>query len=178
MSTAAHHAPAVCSPVLLVVTGGRVSQTAITCAAELAAGGPVTVIGVGPTIQAGMGDGDDSPHAGMPAGAWGDGPPTREVPGGRPPGTSTEDVRRAVALTMSVLENTGVTALGHIAVTGPPARAVARTARARRARAVVLDQADGLAPELRRSVYGSGIVVVAATERDGRAVVHRDRLAR
>jgi hypothetical protein len=33
-------------------------------------------------------------------------------------------VRRAVALAMSVLENTGVMALGHIAVTCSPARAV------------------------------------------------------
>jgi hypothetical protein len=87
-------------------------------------------------------------------------------------------VRRAVALAMSVLENTGVQALGHVAVHGPPARAVARMARARGVRAIVLDQADGLTSDLRRRVHGSGIVVVPATERGGRLAAHRDRLAR
>lgn len=145
MSTPAHHAAAVCSLVLLVVASDRVSQTAITCAAGLAVGGPVTVIGVGP---------------------------------GGARQTSTEDVRRAVAMAMSVLEDTGVHALGHVAVSGPPARAVARMARARGVRAIVLDQADGLTSDLRRRVHGSGIVVVSATERGGRLAAHRDRLAR
>lgn len=116
---------------LLVVDGGTVSQEAISRTAELAAGSPVTVIGVGPG----------------------------------------EPVRRAVALAMSVLENTGVMAHGHIAVTGSPARTVARVARARGARAVVLDQRGGLAAELRRRVYGSGILVFCATERGGRWLV-------
>jgi hypothetical protein len=138
VSTPTHHAAAVCSLVLLVVASDRVSQTAITCAAGLAAGGPVTVIGVG----------------------------------------RTEDVRRAVALAMSVLENGGVQAHGHVAVSGPPARAVARMARARGVRAIVLDQADGLTTDLRRRVHGSGIVVVLVTERGGRLAAHRDRLAR
>jgi hypothetical protein len=95
-------------------------------------------------------------------------------------------VRRTVALVMSVLEDTGVVAMGHI-VTGPPARAVARVARARGARVVILDQSGpacggqpagpgagragagtgGLMAELRRRMYGSGIVVLAETGRRG-----------
>jgi hypothetical protein len=106
-------------------------------------------------------------------------------------------VRRTVALAMSVLEHTGVAATGHVAVTSAPARAVARMARACGARVVILDQprpssagrpglpavsgpgADrasagrsgagpvGLMPELRRRMYGSGIVVLAETDRRG-----------
>jgi hypothetical protein len=131
----------VTSPVLLVAAAGPVSRAAICRAAELAAGAPVTVIGVG------NGSGDRS-----------------------------EQVRRDVALAMSVLENTGVTALGHIAVTGSPARTVARVARTRGVRAVVLDQAGaasgsgGMAAELRRRMYGSGIIVVAANSRGRRLV--------
>jgi hypothetical protein len=58
---------------------------------------------------------------------------------------------------------------GHVAVAGSPARAVARIARARGARVVVFDQrgaADTVAfgAELRRRMYGSGIVVLPATE--------------
>lgn len=90
-------------------------------------------------------------------------------------GAESEQVRRAVALAMSVLENTGVMALGHIAVTGSPARTVARVARARGARVVVLDYqgqaSGGLAAELRRRMYGSGIVVVSAAERGNRGAV-------
>ena len=113
----------------------------------------------------------------MPGGTWrlSGSHPGGAARGGRPAAdgarqTSTEDVRRAVALAMSVLENTGVQALGHVAVSGPPARAVARMARARGVRAIVLDQApaDGLTSDLRRRVHGSGIVVVSATERGGR----------
>jgi alpha-beta hydrolase superfamily lysophospholipase len=118
--------------VLLVIAAGAVSQTAIARTAELAAGAPVTVVGVAAS----------------------------------PPPENTEQLRRAVALAMSVLENTGVMALGHIAVTGSPARTIARVARARGARVVVLDHqgqaSGGLAAELRRRVYGSGIVVVCA----------------
>jgi hypothetical protein len=141
VSAVPRQAPSVSSPVLLVVTSGSVSQAAITRTAELAAAAPVTVIGVSP--------------------------------GGRPPEASTEPepVRRAVALAMSVLENTGVMALGYIAVTGSPARAIARVARARGARVVVVDQSGPLAAELRRRMYGSGIVVVSATERGGRGAV-------
>ena len=78
-------------------------------------------------------------------------------------------------------------ATGHVAVGGPPARAVARVARACGARAVILDQpglpaskppapagvnpvgagAAGLIAELRRRMYGSGIVVLAETGRRG-----------
>jgi hypothetical protein len=128
----------VSSPVLLVLTGGTVSQAAICRTAELAAGAPVTVIGTA--------------------------------------GTEPEQVRRAVALAMSALEDTGVVALGHVAVTGSPGRAVARVARARGARVVVLDRGPagparpgspgsagrpgGLAAELRRRMYGSGVTVV------------------
>jgi hypothetical protein len=77
-------------------------------------------------------------------------------------------------------------AMGHI-VTGPPARAVARVARARGARVVIIDQSGpgsggqpagpgagragaasgGLMAELRRRMYGSGIVVLAETDRRG-----------
>ena len=79
-----------------------------------------------------------------------------------------ELVRRAVARAMSALNHDHVMALGHISVTGSPARTIARMARARGARAVVLDQmsglADGLSGELRRRLHGSGIAVVAAAE--------------
>lgn len=133
MSAGAHDT-GVTSAVLLVVGAGTVSRAAIIRAAELARGGPVTVIGVRT----------------------------------RPPGDA-EQVRRAVALAMTALENTGVMAHGHIAVTGSPARAVARIARARGARLVVLDkrgaaEAVAFGAELRRRMYGSGIVVLSATE--------------
>ena len=148
------------SPVLLVVAGGTVSQAAVTRTAELAAGTPVTVIGVGSGQRTSRMDG------GQPA-----------YPAGRPgsPQADPENLRRAVALAMSALEDTGVNALGHIAVTGSPARAVVRVARARGARVVVLDHQDqasaGLAAELRRRMYGSGIVVVSAAERGNLWVV-------
>jgi len=51
---------------------------------------------------------------------------------------------------MSVLENTGVMTLGHIAVTGSHGE---------------------MAAGLRRRMHGSGIVVVSATERGTRWVV-------
>jgi hypothetical protein len=127
------------STVLLVLTGSTVSRAVICRTAELAAGAPVTVIGMA--------------------------------------GTEPEQARRAVALAMSALEHTGVAALGHVAVTGSPGRAVARVARARGARVVVLDRdpasasrpggagslgrQPGLAAELRRRMYGSGVTVVA-----------------
>ena len=85
-----------------------------------------------------------------------------------------EHLRRSVALAMSVLEEAGVVALGHLAVTGSPARTLARVARARGARVVVLDHPaapGGLAAELRRRMYGSGIVVVTASDHRGRRVV-------
>ncbi len=102
-----------------------------------------------------------------------------------------------MALAMSVLESTGVMATGHVAVTGSPARAVVRMARACGARVVILDQpapsgtgqpvhvdlstsaegrgdagrrgpgTAGLMAELRRRMYGSGIVVLAETDRRG-----------
>ena len=154
MSAAAQQVPAVSSPVMLVVAGDTVSRAAISRTAQLAAGAAVTVIGVG---QAGMG-GRAVPPCGGSSEGW-------------PAETGAEQVRRAVALAMSMLENAGVMALGHIAVTGPPARTVARVARARGARVVVLDTPSGLATELRRRVYGSGIAVVSATEPDaGRRV--------
>jgi hypothetical protein len=103
-----------------------------------------------------------------------------------------EQVRRTVALAMSALDDAGVAALGHIAVTGSPARAVVRMARSRGARVVVLDETgpsagargpgsgadsgggadDGcLAAQLRRRMFGSGIVVVVPNDRGGRWVV-------
>ena len=127
---------------LLVLTGGTVSQVAICRTAELAAGALVTVIGTA--------------------------------------GTEPEQVRRAVALAMSALEDTGVAALGHVTVTGSPGSVVARVARARGARVVVLDRGPvgpahprspgsaggpgSLAAELRRRMYGSGVIVVAPDE--------------
>jgi hypothetical protein len=146
-------------PVLLVVTGGAVSQAAIARTAELAAGVPVTVVGLSATEI-------PRTHA---ASVWH--PHLTQSAAGPEP----EQVRRTVALAMSVLEDTGVVAMGHI-VTGPPARAVARVARARGARVVILDQsgpttggqpAGGLMTELRRRMYGSGIVVLAETDRRG-----------
>jgi len=143
--TAAQGPSAVSSPVLLVLTGGTVSQAAICRTAEFAAGAPVTVIGTA--------------------------------------GSEPEQVRRAVARAMSALEDTGVAALGHVTVTGSPGRAVARVARARGARVVVLDRGpagpahpvspggagspEGLAAELRRRMYGSGIIVVAPDDLGG-----------
>jgi hypothetical protein len=143
--TATPGPPAVSSLVLLVLTGSTVSHAAICRTAEFAAGAPVTVIGTA--------------------------------------GTEPEQVRRAVAHAMSALEDTGVAALGHVAVTGSPGRAVARVARARGARVVVLDRGptgpahpagpgaagrqEGLAAELRRRMYGSGIIVVAPDDLGG-----------
>ncbi len=157
MRAAAQGAPAASSPVLLVVASGTVSQAAIARTAELAAGAPVTVVGVG---------------SGQISSRTEGGPPANPA-GGQ--GSDTEQLRRAVALAMSVLENTGVMALGHIAVTGSPARTIARVARARGARIVVIDHpgqaSGGLAAELRRRMYGSGIVVVSAADRGTRWVV-------
>jgi hypothetical protein len=169
-------------PVLLVVAGGAVSQAAIARTAGLAAGVPVTVIGLSTgelsrTHAASL----SLPHLNHSAGEAGlQGVSLRQV------GFEPEQVRRTVALVMSVLEDTGVAATGHI-VTGPPARAVARVARARGARVVILDQSGpasggqpagpgagragpgtgGLMAELRRRMYGSGIVVLAETDRRG-----------
>jgi len=152
--------PAARSPVLLVVAGGTVSQAAIARTAELAAGAPVTVVGVG---------------SGQSLSSRTEGGPPAKTAAGQQANAEPEQLRRAVALAMSVLENTGVMALGHIAVTGSPARTVARVARARGARVVVLDHpgqgCGGLAAELRRRMYGSGIVVVSAAERGTRWVV-------
>ena len=158
-------APDMAGPVLLVVVGGTVSQAAIARTAELAAGAPVTVVGIE------LNDRSRTDSASC-----------RPLQPGAP-----EQVRRTVALAMSVLEDTGVVATGHVAVGGPPARAVARVARACGARAVILDQpglpaskppapaganpvgagAAGLIAELRRRMYGSGIVVLAETGRRG-----------
>ena len=89
--------PAASSPVLLVVAGGAVSQAAIARTAELAAGAPVTVVGVG---------------SGQLSSRTNGGPPANPAVGAR--GTAdSEQLRRAVALAMNVLENTGVMAPGH-----------------------------------------------------------------
>jgi len=155
-------------PVLLVVTGGVVSHAAIARVAELAAGTPVTVVGVG--------------RAGLPAArpCRGTAPPPPGPAGGHRPEArgadeEPEQVRRAVALAMSALGSSGVAARVRI-VTGPPVRAVARVARASGARVVILDQpgtggrgqaADGFVSELRRRMHGSGVVVLAETDRRG-----------
>lgn len=213
-------------PVLLVVAGGAVSHAAIARTAELAAGAPVTVVGVGtaessrtsavsapsrpqshnagpdgqrvpsprpaqgagplPSPWAGFAGrtGKPSPQGGSPGGSGGSSPHGDIAAGSEP-----EQVRRTVALAMSVLEATGVMATGHVAVTGAPARAVARVARACGARVVILDQTGpgsgtpparagarpsragtgtgGLMAELRRRMYGSGVVVLAETNRRG-----------
>jgi hypothetical protein len=151
-------------PVLLVVAGAAVSHAAIARTAELAAGAPVTVVGVGTTDTSRTDPGSAPPL-----------PPADQprVPRQRVP--SPEEVRRTVALAMSVLEDTGIAVTGQI-VTGAPARAVARVARASGARAVILDQpaapaghqpAVGLMAELRRRMYGTGVVVLAETDRRG-----------
>jgi hypothetical protein len=143
-------APGTTCPVLLVVAGGTVSQAVIARTAELAAGAPVTVVGIERSEISRTDAASPWPaHLTSPAG------------GAR----QAEQVRRTVALAMSVLEDTGVMATGHI-VAGSPARAVARMARACGARVVILDQADLMA-ELRRRVYGSGIIVLAETGRRG-----------
>lgn len=223
-------------PVLLVVAGGAVSQAAIARTAELAAGAPVTVVGVG-SHDLSRTDSASSRSA-HPAGearrrvvpspeshvrsSLQAAPPSNSAAlssraslAGARRGTSSraslagdlggkssrantepEQVRRTVALAMSVLENTGVMATGHIAVTGSPARAVARMARVCGARVVILDQSGpsagerpvpsggadmagrgtsgrggavtiGLMAELRRRMYGSGVVVLAETARRG-----------
>jgi hypothetical protein len=144
VSAAPQHVAAAASRVLLVVADCAVSQGAIHRTVELAGGSAVTVVGVGTGLAAGTAE--------------------------------PEQLRRSVALAMSVLEDAGVVALGHIAVTGSPARTLARVARSRGARVVVLDQlglsaGGGLAAELRRRMYGSGIVVVTANDRGGRWVV-------
>jgi hypothetical protein len=162
-------------PVLLVVASGAVSQAAIARTAELAAGAPVTIVGI-ETSEIGRTDS---------ACQW-PARPTGTAGAARQP----EQLRRTVALAMSVLEDTGVMAMGHI-VTGSPARAVARMARACGTRVVIIDQprpsgagqptipgvsltaegrgagAGGLMAELRRRMYGSGIVVLAETDRRG-----------
>jgi hypothetical protein len=242
-------APGAGGPVLLVVAGGAVSQAAIARTAELAAGAPVTVVGVGtsgvsrtesgftrplhPTRPAGEASQrvatsraglpaasvGPSPRAGTAGGSVGSSPRAGTAGGSRrsssrssaaggsagsSPRASTEpeQVRRTVALAMSVLEHTGVVATGHVAVTNAPARAVARMARACGARVVILDQPRpssagqpglpvasgpaaggsgagrasagrsgagpvGLMPELRRRMYGSGVVVLSETGRRG-----------
>jgi hypothetical protein len=217
--------PAAAGPVLLVVAGGAVSQAAIARTAELAAGAPVTVVGVETTEIPRTNAASPRPvHPTHPSGrprAAGLSSPAN-VPGtaGQPSprvsaagssasssaraDTALEQLRRTVALAMSVLENTGVVATGHI-VTGSPARAVARVARARGVRVVILDQpglpsaaqppgtkpsfpgagsagtggagtggaaaggagTGGLMAELRRRVYGTGIVVLAEGGRPG-----------
>jgi xanthine/CO dehydrogenase XdhC/CoxF family maturation factor len=147
------HAADAGGPVLLVVAGGTVTQAAIARAAELAGGDPVTVIGVG-----------QGPVSRTQAGFT----PAPAGPGSCDP----EQVRRAVALAMSVLENAGIVALGLVASPGPPARTIARVARARGARVVILDQPCALGtPELRRRMYGSGVVVLDAAERGNRWVI-------
>ena len=140
-------APGITGPVLLVVAVGAVSQAAIARTAELAAGAPVTVVGIDTSGISQTGTASRWP-------------------------AQPEQIRRTVALAMSVLEDTGVMAMGHI-VTGSPARALARMARTGGARVVILDTdgrgagAAGLMAELRRRMYGSGIGVLAETDRRG-----------
>jgi hypothetical protein len=134
--------------VLLVVSGGTVSWSAIERTAELSGGSPVTVVAVAA-----------------------EGTPASAVPGAEP-----EPLRRTVASAMSALGNLGVPAVGHVVVTRSPGRTLARFARTRSVRAVVLDQhrtvlrprrnpdAD-LVSDLRRRMYGTGVIVSAAQPR-------------
>jgi hypothetical protein len=158
--------PPAAGPVLLVITGTTVSVAAISRAAELADGTSVTVLGVGLDRVC------DAPADGT---------------AGRCASTEPERVRRAVALAMSAVEDAGVTADGHLVVTGSPGQAVARVARARGARVVVIDRdpaatgrpaaspagprgprgSAGLAAELRRRLYGSGVTVITPGDRGG-----------
>ena len=191
--------PGSAGPVLLVVAGGAVSQAAIARTAELAAGAPVTVVGlstseISRTHAASLWhphlihSAGEAPLPGVPSGKAGSQGAGAPQAGSLSPraGPEPEQVRRTVALAMSMLEDAGVVAMGHI-VTGPPGRAVARVARARGARVVILDQSGpssggqpagpgpgragaetgGLMAELRRRMYGSGIVVLAETDRRG-----------
>ena len=84
-------------------------------------------------------------------------------------GAESEQPRRAVALAMSALQDAGVAAFGQVSVTASPGRSVARLARARGARVVVLDRCrvpdPAFAAELRRRMYGSGITVLTPAER-------------
>jgi hypothetical protein len=190
-------APGVTGPVLLVVAGGAVSQAAIARTAELAAGAPVTVLGLGSTEISRTDACSSAPRPAHPAGEArqrvSPSRPGRARAGG---GTEPEQVRRTVALAMSILEDTGVMATGHVAVTSSPARAVARLARTCGARVVILDQSGpsaggpsahsgaswageagsgsrggagtaGLMADLRRRMYGSGLVVLTETAKRG-----------
>jgi Universal stress protein family len=166
------------NPVLLVVAGSVVSHAAIARAAQLAAGTPVTVVGVGRNDLSRTELGCTSRPAANPC--WGvPSPPSSPARGSEPETHRTdeepEQVRRAVALAMSALENTGVVGKVRI-VTGSPARAVARVARSSGARVVILGQpgtalrhrpADGFVTELRRRMHGSGVVVLAETDLRG-----------
>ena len=165
-------------PVLLVVAGGVVSHAAIARVAELAAGVPVTVVGLGRNGLSRTGPGCTSGPAAQPC-RGAPSPPSGPA-GGPEPGTHMADeepelVRRAVALAVSAVENRGVVAKVRI-VTGPPARAIARVARSSGARVVILDQpgtavhhrtADGFVTELRRRMHGSGVAVLAETGHRG-----------
>jgi hypothetical protein len=164
-------------PVLLVVAGGAVSQAAIARTAELAAGAPVTVVGVCPTEISRTDPASSRPlNSALPAGQARQrispsrhGSPSRHAPSGGSGGPSfrasaePEQVRRTVALAMSILEDGGVMATGHVVVTaGSPARAVARLARACGARVVILDQSgpsvggQSVHNDVGRSVGGQG----------------------
>ena len=219
MSAGPQDAPATASRVLLVIAGTAVSHAAILRTAELAGGSVVTVIGIGSEQGSRAAIPSQSPNrSSRTIPAYPSTPPVsgrlacldasaQRMAGQRPPPGGTgasvhpsgdnplpEQVRRTVALAMSVLDDAGVAALGHIAVTGSPARAVVRMARSRGARVVVLDETgpppgargpgsgsgapsgggadDGcLAAQLRRRMFGSGIVVVVPNDRGGRWVV-------
>ena len=166
------------NPVLLVVAGSVVSQAAIARVAALAAGTPVTIVGVGRNDLSRTDPGCASRPVAQPC--WGAPSPPSSPAGSLEPETrradeEPEQVRRAVALAMSAVENMGVVAKVRI-VTGPPARAIARVARSSGARVVILDQpgtavrhraGDGFVTELRRRMHGSGVVVLIETDRRG-----------
>jgi hypothetical protein len=146
------------SPVLLVTAERAVSRSALRRAAELAGdAGPVTVIAIAWLHGSGLG----APHPGL-----------------LPTPQEREQGRRIVATAMSALEEMGARTLGSVVITRTPGRTIARAARSRGARAIVLDMpprhglrrvVEGdLTAELRRRLRSGGITVETPT-RDGRA---------
>jgi hypothetical protein len=106
------------SAVLVVTAEASFSQATIRRAAQLAAGEPVTVMVVARMHGSGLG----LPHPGL-----------------LPTSAERESYRRLVAGAMAALEKLGCPAYGHISVTRTAARSIARIAKAREVRALVVE---------------------------------------
>lgn len=146
-------APVEPSPVLLVTAERAVSRGALRRAADLAGGdGPVTVIAIARMHGSGLG----APHPGLL--------PTQQ---------EREQGRRIVATAMSALEEMGARTLGSVVITRTPGRAIARAARARGARAIVLDLPP--AHGLRRVVEGDLAAELRRRLRSGHVVIDSHR---